>query len=271
MSHLDVPGAKVYHEVAGSGPVVLCISGADGSCDIWRGFVPGLTDHYTVITWDRRGFSRSYLTGEQDYDHRIERDVDDAAELIKKYSPNEPITVIGNSSGAIIALKLLIRHPDLVKTVIPYEPPAVSFLPADDADWHWKKHQETYATYRKSGVHPALEGFAELTHAKQKNLAKFIDFAKPYMFSNTMYWFEREFMTYPFTKFDVENEIQPLKEKLLLINGEESPEGPYQVRANLLLAEKLGVEVVSFPGEHVGHATHAEAFAKKFVEVVEQR
>ena len=160
------------------------ISGADGSCDIWRGFVPGLTDHFTVITWDRRGFTRSYLTGEQDYDHRIERDVDDAAELIKKYSPDAPATVIGNSSGAVISLKLLVRHPDLVKTVIPYEPPAAKFLPPADTEWHWKKHQETYNTYRKSGVHKALEGFAELTHADQKNLTFFIDFAKPHMFSS---------------------------------------------------------------------------------------
>lgn len=233
--------------------------------------MPGLTDHFTVITWDRRGFTRSYLTGEQDYDHRIERDVDDAAELIKKYSPNEPATVIGNSSGAIISLKLLIRHPDLVKTVIPYEPPAAKILPPADAEWHWKKHQETYNTYRKSGIHTALGGFAELTHADQKNLTFFVDFAKPYMFSNTMYWFEREFMVYPFVDFDVEKELRPLKDKLILVNGEESLREPYQVRANLLLAEKLGMEVLWFPGEHVGHATHAQAFAKKFLEAVKGR
>ena len=86
-----------------------------------------------------------------------------------------------------------------------------------------------------------------------------------------MYWFEREFMTYPFVDFDVEKELRPLKDKLLLVNGEESPKEPYQVRANLLLAEKLGMDVLWFPGEHVGHATHAKAFAEKFLEVVKQR
>lgn len=184
MSHLEVPGARLYHEVAGSGPVVLCISGADGSCDIWRGFVPSLTDHFTVITWDRRAFSRSYLTGEQDYDHRIDRDVDDAAELIKKYSPNQPATMIGNSSGAIIAMRFLVRHPDLVKTVIPYEPPATKLLPPADIDYHRKKHQETYDAYRKGGVHPALKIFAELVHLQIP--AQMMDFSMPYLFSNTM-------------------------------------------------------------------------------------
>lgn len=186
MSYLDVPGAKIYHESVGSGPVVLCISGADGSCEIWRGFAEGLKEHFTVVMWDRRGFSQSYLTGEQDYDHRIERDVDDAAALVKKFSPNDPVTVIGNSSGAIISLKLLIRHPDLLKTLIPYEPPAAMLLPKEDMEWHKKRHDEVYNVYRKKGIHVALEGFAELTGADQTNMAKFIDFSKPYMFSNTM-------------------------------------------------------------------------------------
>jgi acetyltransferase/esterase len=112
--------------------------------------------------------------------------VDDAAELLKKYSPNEPATVIGNSSGAIISLRLLITHPDLVKTVIPYEPPAAKLLPAADLEYHRVKHQEAYDLYRKKGVHAALEVFAELVHARKWNPAKAIDFSKPYMFSNTM-------------------------------------------------------------------------------------
>ena len=55
-----------------------------------------------------RGFSRSYLSGSPDYKHRIETDADDAARLIKYISPRKPSTVIGNSSGAIVSLKLLI-------------------------------------------------------------------------------------------------------------------------------------------------------------------
>jgi hypothetical protein len=78
-------------------------------------------------------------------------------------------------------------------------------------------------------------------------------------------------MVYPFQDFDVENELRPLKDKLILVNGEESPVEPYQVRANLILAEKLDMEVVLFPGEHVGHGTHGPAFAKKFLEVTKGR
>lgn len=50
---LDVPGAKIYHEVHGEGPMLLCISGADGSCDIWRMFAEALKDTFKIVLWDR--------------------------------------------------------------------------------------------------------------------------------------------------------------------------------------------------------------------------
>lgn len=56
MSTLEVPGANIYHETYGDGPVLLCISGADGSCEIWRFFAESLKDHFKVVLWDRKDF-----------------------------------------------------------------------------------------------------------------------------------------------------------------------------------------------------------------------
>ena len=217
-----------------------------------------------------RGFSRSYLNGAQDYEHRIETDADDAARLIELFSPNEKATVIGNSSGAIVSLKLLVTHPDIIRTLIPYEPPAARVLP--DFMELWKQHEKVYSLYRSSGVPPALEEFAKLTKADQTMLVAMIDPRNgPYLASNTQYWFEREFMYYPKTPFDIEKELRPLKDKLMFVNGELSPREAYQYRANALLAEKLGLMVVHLPGEHVGHATHASQFSQKLVQVLKEK
>lgn len=51
---LEVPGASLYYERVGQGPMLLCISGADGSCEIWRGFAQALKTHFTVVAWDRK-------------------------------------------------------------------------------------------------------------------------------------------------------------------------------------------------------------------------
>lgn len=288
MSYLEVPGASLYYETKGQGPALLCISGADGSCEIWRRFAECLKDKFTVVMWDRmrhtciiyevssidtstgRGFSRSYLNGAQDYDHRLETDADDAARLIQHLSPNEPATVIGNSAGAIVALKLLVRHTDIIRTLIPYEPPLASILP--DAEELYKQHQEVYNIYRRSGMHPAFEKFADVTKADQAMVVRASDpRLGPHQFSNTQYWFEREFMFYPFAPFCIENELKPLMEKLMPVVGELSSREPYQYRANATLAEALGLELVHLPGEHVGHATHPEEFAEGLLSALKRK
>jgi pimeloyl-ACP methyl ester carboxylesterase len=92
-----------------------------------------LAARYTVVRYDRRGFSRSHLDGPQDYDRRLDTDADDVRSLIEHLA-GEPATVFGVSSGAIVALTVLTRHPSVVRAVAAFEPPAVRLL-ADGQQW----------------------------------------------------------------------------------------------------------------------------------------
>jgi pimeloyl-ACP methyl ester carboxylesterase len=53
---------------------------------------------------------------------------DDAAELLESLGAI-PATVLGFSSGGVIALALAARHPALIRQAIVWEPPALSVLP----------------------------------------------------------------------------------------------------------------------------------------------
>lgn len=53
MSNLAVDGATLYYETTGDGPMLLCISGGNGDCDIWRRFADALNDHFKVVIYDR--------------------------------------------------------------------------------------------------------------------------------------------------------------------------------------------------------------------------
>jgi pimeloyl-ACP methyl ester carboxylesterase len=191
--------------------------------------------------------------------------------LIKHLSPAFPAIVIGNSSGAIVSFKLLSRHPDLVSTVLPYEPPAARFLP--DFDSLFAAAEEVYATYRAAGNFAGRERFADFIKANssmRKSITQMPTDDAGHNW-NSMYWWEREFMSYPNTEFDVDDELRPHKDKLVLVNGRDSNLEAYQFRANVALAERLGLEVVLFPGEHVGHWTCPGDFAAKLVEVLHAR
>lgn len=83
-SKTEVNGVQIHHEVAGQGNrVVLCMPGALGSTQ--SDFAPqlhGLSDVFTVIAFDPRGYGKS-IPPKRDYpDDFFERDAMDAASLM---------------------------------------------------------------------------------------------------------------------------------------------------------------------------------------------
>ena len=89
MSTLKVPDAQLYYEVSGDGSLLILIPGAKGEGDIFRQVARELAARYQVVTYDRRGFSRSKLDGPQDYDYRLDTDADDVRRLIEHLTGSE--------------------------------------------------------------------------------------------------------------------------------------------------------------------------------------
>src|SRR5215471_11389673 len=157
MSVLQVPGAQLHYETRGSGALMVMVPGANGEAGAFEGAAQHLAAHYTVVTYDRRGFSRSRLEGTQDYERRLETEADDVRRLIGHLG-DETAVVFGASSGGLIGLEVLIRHPSVVRTLLPFEPPAVRLLP-DGRTW-LDFFAEVYDLYLHSGMKPALERFS---------------------------------------------------------------------------------------------------------------
>jgi pimeloyl-ACP methyl ester carboxylesterase len=107
---LRVPGASLYYKVRGSGPVLLMIAGGAGDAESFNLVADHLIDHYTVVTYDRRGLSRS---PPDDPDQRIEIEThsDDVHRLLAALG-TAPACVLGNSIGALIGLDLALHHPE---------------------------------------------------------------------------------------------------------------------------------------------------------------
>jgi pimeloyl-ACP methyl ester carboxylesterase len=58
---LRVEGATLFYRVRGSGPLLLILPGGHGDADTADALGNELVDRYTVITYDRRGMSRSKI------------------------------------------------------------------------------------------------------------------------------------------------------------------------------------------------------------------
>ena len=153
---LNVPAATLYYEVRGAGPVLLLICGggydAAGFADLAR----QLEDRYTVVTYDRRGNSRSHLDGPPE-SQRIEVHADDARRVLSAVgvTADEPAYVFGNSSGAIIGLELAARHPGQVRVLVAHEPPIFELLA--DRDYWRTVIQGVAEAFSKEGAGAAVQ------------------------------------------------------------------------------------------------------------------
>jgi pimeloyl-ACP methyl ester carboxylesterase len=91
--------------------------------------VARLRDSFEVVTWDRRGHSRSQVDpGSGDYSE----DVADLIALIEHLGGGA-VHLVGNSSGAEIALRAVAARPDLVSSVAAHEPGLFGWLPQSDS------------------------------------------------------------------------------------------------------------------------------------------
>src|SRR5436305_9890562 len=145
---LKVPGASLYYEIRGSGPVLLCITGGPTDAGMFTDLAGRLADRYTVVSYDQRGHSRSALESEPE-DVAVALEADDAAEILAGVG-DEPAYVYGNSGGATIGLELVARHPELVRTLVAHEAPIMELLP--DAERWRATFADISETYQTDGV-----------------------------------------------------------------------------------------------------------------------
>ena len=103
MTTAKLNGVELYYETVGAGPRLVLTHGSwtDGSG--WAPVVAALAERYEVVTWDRRGHSRSESGAGPG--SRAE-DAADLAALIEHLGGG-PVHVAGNSYGAIVTLTLV--------------------------------------------------------------------------------------------------------------------------------------------------------------------
>ena len=53
MSSLEVPAARISYESIGHGPMLLCITGALGDVEPFRGLPEYLKERFNVVMYDR--------------------------------------------------------------------------------------------------------------------------------------------------------------------------------------------------------------------------
>ena len=264
-STLKVPGASIYYEVRGSGPLLLIIPGGPQDAGVFADMAELLADRYTVVAYDPRGNSRSPFDGEAE-ELKVDQQADDAAALIAALGGG-PAHVFGTSGGAQIGLDLAARHPQLVDTLVAHEPPAIMLL-ADPSE-ALAADRDLHETYLREGVDAAMAKFFAMAGLEgDGGDGGSPEFDMPPEAAETFarvsgnfeYWLAHGML--PLSLYEPKVEaLRKGKPRIVIGLGEQSKGQPiYEM--GTAVAEKLGVEPVIFPGDHMGFETDAEAFAE---------
>ena len=111
-------GTEIAVERTGSGPPLVLVHGGGTDRGFWeRADVrSALAEHCTVYAMDCRGVGES----SDGPVYELEREFEDVAAVVD--SIDEPVTLLGHSSGALFSLEAAMRSEDL-RGLILYEPP----------------------------------------------------------------------------------------------------------------------------------------------------
>jgi pimeloyl-ACP methyl ester carboxylesterase len=260
LGRVAVGAATLYCEVCGSGPPLLLITGGGGDADFWARLAPSLATEFTVVTYDRRGCSRSPRPAGWTATS-VDEQADDAAALLRTLDMT-PAVVIGHSGGASIACALAARHPTVVRHAILYEPPLLAVLP-NGAEIVGGFRAMVAQAMAEGGPRRGMEAFIRANagdDAYEAWLASTDPALRERFFGNAEVFFSIELPAFATFVPDRER-LRASGVSLTVAVGEQNRDGWYGAAARWL-AEGTGADLVTLPGGHGGFITDQEAFVQ---------
>jgi len=269
MNKLKLLGANLNYYKVGEGPVLILVPGANGTGDIFLPLAEQLKDLFTVVAVDRRDYGQSELTESlperaqnPDDDYRVKRDAQDVAELAKHLS-DEPVYILGSSSGSIVTMHVLKDYPEVVKQIAFHEPPINTFLP--DSQYWKEKNDQIVEQIASEGLQKGMQTFGEtlnISAIDAKDMSKPVsedDEAQKAQYERMIFWTNYEIRQYTHSDITLEDLLKH-KDIVTLLNGTDSV-GSFPQDVNFYIEEQTGIKIVDIPGGHLGYVQKPEGFA----------
>lgn len=250
MPTVSVNGTELYYERRGSGAPVLFISGATGDAGHFTQVAELLADEFTIVTYDRRGNSRSPRPAGWTATSMDEQ-ADDAAALLRALDLG-PAAVFGTSGGAIILLDLLLRHPEVLRGALAHEPPLIPVVPGG-AELGAQFQAMTEEALAKGGPRGAMEFFLR-AEAGEANFEHLEPALRERMLGNAEVFFSIElepFVTYvPDAAALGRVRVPVFALAGIEHRGADAGPGDYHYEATRWVAHRLGTNLIEIPGAH---------------------
>ena len=148
-------GITLHYVQKGTGDPVIFVHGSLSDYTYWNDQVDAFSRHYTAIAYSRRYSFPNQNPARPGYSAIT--DADDLAAFIHARHLKK-VFIVGHSYGALTALFLAQRHPELVRAMVLAEPPAVSLL-NDLPDGHAAEGKAIFQDIQTHLVEPMKASF----------------------------------------------------------------------------------------------------------------
>lgn len=261
---LRVPGATIFYRVRGTGPLLLILQGGAGDADAAETLCERLADRCTVVTYDRRGLSRSTIDTSAG-PHTIATHGDDAHRLLAALT-TEPALVFGSSIGGLIGLDLVARHPEQVRVLVAHEAPTWQLLPDAERDRAVGALKDAVSAFHREGAAAAFRKVAALAAIDEtdREADVALPLPTPQAEADLKFFFSHDVPADYSNRLDLAA-LEAAPVRIVAAGGSDHDSAPY--RCAVALAERLGARLVELPGGHTGQLLRPRAFAAKLSEV----
>ncbi len=196
--------------------------------------------------------------------HIVIRDAKDVFELAKSLS-EEPVYVLGYSSGAIVAMHVLKEYPDIIKHIAFHEPPINTFL--SNVQYWQDKNTEIIDIVINEDMPETIKIFGETLNISQldqqytsKPAHVKDDTESKQRFDEMLCWFKYEIRQYTESNISLED-LNQHKDIITLLNGIDS-KGSFPQEVNFYIKDETGINIVDIPGGYLGYVQKPEGFAE---------
>ncbi|CAA9431542.1 MAG: Hydrolase, alpha/beta fold family [uncultured Rubrobacteraceae bacterium] len=141
---VDVGGARIRARVGGQGPPLLLLHGSPQTLAMWHLVAPKLTDDFTVVATDLRGYGDSSKpVSDEEHTPYSKRTMAEDQVSVMRHFGFERFALCGHDRGGRVGYRMALDHPGVVTklAVLDIIPTWEAFSRADMAFgmgyWHW--------------------------------------------------------------------------------------------------------------------------------------
>jgi pimeloyl-ACP methyl ester carboxylesterase len=280
MLSVNVDGIGLSYVDAGEGEPIVFVHGIAEDYRAWNEQTGPFSEDHRVIAYSRR-MSQPNDNGTSYGDSTVENNTKDLLGLVEQLAVS-PVTVIGHSYGAVIAVNFAIENPQLIRKLVVVEP-GLPFLSATDVKSLAGlaslliRHPDAALSatrfvvdtlvpvleeYHRGDLNGALNTFLDGIQSRKGALGQFPEFAQTMMMENAKTLGELEARPPIFN----ENDPRTISAPTLLVKGTTDPE--FMRETVDLMSEIIPHgEVLAIPNSgHFPYLENAGFFNQKVLE-----